>query len=412
MTIKQSFKTALNGLKANKSRSALTILGIVIGITSIILIMAIGAGAQNLILDQIRGMGSQTIAIQPGGEPSGLSDMISFLSDTLKEKDVQALRKKSNAPHLAEVMPELITSDTISSGSEAKQATIMGVSDLMVDIIDIYPEEGSFFTAEDVESMANVVVIGSGIKETLFGESEAIGQKVRIKNKDFRVIGVFKPKGQVSMFSLDEMAAAPYTTVQKYLMGINYYQEIVARATSENDVSAAVEEIKATLRETHNITDPSKDDFHIHTQSDIVQRVGIVTGVLAALLLSVAAISLVVGGIGIMNIMLVSVTERTREIGLRKALGATKKDILIQFLLEAILLTAIGGIIGITAGAVLAFLASLVLSATVSQGWKFSFPLSAAVVGLLVSSLVGFVFGLYPARRAAEKTPIEALRYE
>lgn len=412
MKLKQSFKTALNGLKANKSRSALTILGIVIGITSIILIMAIGAGAQNLILDQIRGMGSQTIMIHPGGEPTSISDIASLLSDTLKEKDAQALRNKNNAPHIAEVMPEIVTSTAISAGNEAKQATIMGVSDVLTSILDIYPEQGDFFTKEDVDGLASVVVIGNDIKKTLFGESDAIGQKVRIKNRSFRVIGVFKPKGQVGGFSLDDMAAVPYTTAQKYLMGIDYYQEIVVSATSEEDVPAAVEEIKATLRETHNIDDPSKDDFNINTQADIIGRIGIVTGVLTALLLSVATISLVVGGIGIMNIMLVSVTERTREIGLRKAIGATRRDILVQFLLEAVLLTAIGGVIGIASGALLAFFISMILSATVSTGWQFSFPISAAIVGLLVSSLVGFIFGLYPARRAAEKTPIEALRYE
>jgi putative ABC transport system permease protein len=412
MIFKHSLITALNGLKANKPRSALTILGIVIGVTAIILIMAIGAGAQNLILQQIRGLGSQTLIIQPGREPKGLSDFAAFLSDSLKEKDLLALQKKNNAPHLAEIMPEVVVYATISYQGEAKQATIIGASELLSRIADVYPDEGVFFSQDDIDSRASVVVIGSEIKKTLFGLSEALGQKVRIKGKDFRVVGVFGAKGQVSMFSLDEMAILPYTTAQEYLLGANYFNEIVARSTSEADVPLAVEEIRATLREAHNITDPDKDDFHIHTQTDIVQRVGVVTGVLTALLLSVAAISLVVGGIGIMNIMLVSVTERTREIGLRKALGATKKDILLQFLLEAVLLTALGGLAGVVVGATLSFLASLVLSRFVSSGWEFNFPFLAAVTGLLVSSLVGLIFGLYPARRAAEKTPIDALRYE
>jgi putative ABC transport system permease protein len=412
MTLKHSFITAFNGLKANKSRSALTILGIVIGVTSIILIMAIGQGGQNLILEQIRGLGSQTISIQPGREATGLSDFGSLFSDSLKERDFQALNKKSNAPHVAEVMPEVLSSAVLSYQGEAKQATIVGVSSFLVDIMDVYPEEGNFFTEEDVESRSAVVVIGSEVRKTLFGLSEAVGQKVRIKNKDFRVIGVFKPKGQVSMLSLDELAVVPFTTAQEYLLGINYYNEIAVRATSEADVPLAVEEIKATLREQHNIVDPAKDDFHVHTQADIVQRVSVVTSVMTALLLSVAAISLVVGGIGIMNIMLVSVTERTREIGLRKAIGATRRDILFQFLLESVLLTAVGGVVGVLCGAFLSLLTSFALSRMVSSGWGFSFPFSAAIVGIAVSSLVGLTFGLYPARRAAAKTPIESLRYE
>jgi len=412
MTVKHTLTTAFNGLKANKSRSALTILGIVIGVMAIIIIMAIGQGAQDLILDQIRGMGSATISIQPGREPTSLSDISALFADSLKEKDVKALMKKSNAPHLAEIMPEVVGAATLTHESEARQATVIGASDFLVNIFDVYPSEGTFFTREDIDTRATVVVIGSKVREALFGLSEAVGEKIRLKNKDFKVVGVFPSKGRVSMFNLDEMVVIPYTTAQDYILGGNYYQEIAGRATSEADVPLAVAEITATLRESHNITDPTKDDFHIHTQTDIMQRVGVVTNVLTALLLAVAAISLVVGGIGIMNIMLVSVTERTHEIGLRKAIGATRGDILKQFLLEAILLTASGGVIGIIAGALFSFLIALVLSQTVTPGWGFTFPISAALVGLLVSSLVGLVFGLYPARRAAAKTPIEALRYE
>ncbi|MDP3093511.1 MAG: ABC transporter permease [bacterium] len=412
MTFKYSFITALNGLRANKSRSALTILGIVIGITAIILIMAIGQGGQDLILNQIRGMGSATIVIQPGREPKGPSDFASFFSDSLKERDFKALKDKNNVPSVAEVMPEVMTTATFSYQGETKQATVIGASDLLADILDIYPTEGAFFTEEDINARASLVVIGSEIKKDLFGMSEAVGQKLRIKNRDFKVVGVLPARGQASMLNLDEMAVIPYTTAQEYLLGTSYYHEIALKAVSEEAVPRAVEEIKATMREMHNITDFEKDDFHVHTQADLVQRVSVVTDVLTALLLSVATISLIVGGIGIMNIMLVSVTERTREIGLRKAVGATEKDILRQFLLEAVLLTAIGGIIGILAGAVFSFLVSLVLSKVVGLDWSFTFPLSAALAGLIVSAVVGLAFGLYPAKRAAAKNPIEALRYE
>jgi len=412
MNLKYSFKSAFEALRANKSRSVLTILGIVIGITAIILIMAIGQGGQDLILNQVEGMGSQTISIQPGREPKGISDMASLFSDSLKEKDYEALKKKSNVPSVIEVMPEVIAVVTFSYEGETKQTSVIGASEILAEILDIYPSEGSFFTDEDINSRASVVVIGSEIKEDLFGLSQAIGQKIRIKNRDFRVVGVFPQKGQVSMFNMDEMAVIPHTTAQKYITGTNYYNEIILKVASESVVSQAIKEIEATMRESHNITDPEKDDFHVHTQADIIESVSIVTDVLTALLLSVAAISLIVGGIGIMNIMLVSVTERTREIGLRKAVGATQRDILVQFLLESVLLTAIGGVIGILAGAVFAFLISLILSKLLNLSWAFNFPLSAAMAGLVVSALVGLIFGIYPAKRAAAKSPIEALRYE
>ncbi|MBU4350948.1 ABC transporter permease [Candidatus Parcubacteria bacterium] len=412
MNLKYSLKTSFEALRANKSRSVLTILGIVIGITAIILIMSIGQGGQDLILSQIQGMGATTLAVQPGREPKGFSDMASLFSDSLKEKDYLALKKKSNVPSVVEVMPEVITSATLSFEGETKQVSVIGASEVLAEILNIYPSEGSFFTEEDIIARNSVVVIGSEVREDLFGFSEAVGQKIRIKNRDFRVVGVFPQKGQVSMFNMDSMAVVPHTTAQKYLTGTNYYNEIILKAVSEAAVPQAVREIEATLRESHNITDPSKDDFQIHTQADLVERVSTITNILTALLLSIATISLIVGGIGIMNIMLVSVTERTREIGLRKAVGATQKDILTQFLLESVLLTGIGGVIGIIAGAILAFLISLILSQVLKLNWAFSFPVSAAIAGLLVAGLVGLIFGIYPAKKAAAKDPIEALRYE
>jgi len=412
MNLKYSFKTSFEALRANKSRSVLTILGIVIGITAIILIMAIGQGGQDLILNQIKGMGATTLAIQPGREPEGFSDMASLFSDSLKEKDYLALKKKSNVPSVIEVMPEVVANATLSFEGETKQVSVIGASEILAEIMDIYPSEGSFFTEEDITARNSVVVIGSEVKEDLFGFSEAVGQKIKIKNRDFRVIGVFPQTGQVSMFNMDDMVVVPHTTAQKYLTGTNYYNEIILKAVSESAVPQAVREIEATMRESHNITDPSKDDFQVHTQADLVERVSVITNILTALLLSVATISLVVGGIGIMNIMLVSVTERTREIGLRKAVGAAQKDIMTQFLLESVLLTAIGGVIGIIAGAILAFLVSLILSQVLNLNWGFSFPISAAMAGLLVAALVGLIFGIYPAKKAATKNPIEALRYE
>lgn len=412
MKLKHGLITAFAGLRAHKSRSALTILGIVIGITAIIVMMSVGEGAQNLILNQIRGLGSQTIAIEPGAEPKGFSDFTQIFTDSLKQKDAESLKIPSNVRGIKEVSPNVVQVATVASSFEAIRANVIGVAPAIAKILELYPAEGQFFEDEDVKEKASVAVIGSDIKTDLFGESDALGQNIKIKGRTFRVIGIIAPKGQVSLFNIDKIVAVPYSTAQKYLFGINYFNSIIVQAESEQIVPSAVEEIKITLRQNHNISDPSKDDFHVMTQAEVANRAGAVTDILTALLVSIAAISLIVGGIGIMNIMIVAVTERTREIGLRKAIGATEKDILAQFLLEALMLTGIGGIFGIVLGAGLSYLAAFALSKIVSSVWTFTFPLSAALLGLAVSSAIGLIFGLYPARQASLKNPIEALRYE
>lgn len=412
MTLKYSFKTAISGLYANKSRSVLTILGIVIGITAIILITSIGQGAQSLILNQLQGMGSKTIIVIPGREPKGPSDVAQSLSDSLKEKDLTELKKRSNVPNLKQAMPILFGGETANYGGETYRLTIFGASEFLQDVLDVSINEGSFFTNEDIKSRADVVVIGLKVKDQLFGSSDAIGKKIKIKNRNFRVIGVLAPKGQVSLFNFDETAIVPYTTAQQYIFGIKYFHRFFIEADAEENIDRTVEDIKMTLRNSHGITDPSKDDFFVQTQVDLVSRLSIITDVLTLFLISVAAISLLVGGIGIMNIMLVSVTERTREIGLRKSLGATEKNILTQFLLEAVTLTTTGGVIGIILGAILSFITSTILSKFVGLNWSFTFSPIAAIIGFGVAALVGLIFGIYPARKASQKSPIEALRYE
>ena len=410
--LKHSVKMAFGALKTNKSRSFLTILGIVIGITAIMIMMSLGQGAQDLILNQVQGLGSKTIIVIPGREPKGPADSAQVFSDSLRERDLEALSKKENVPTLERIVPVVFGGATGGYENETYRLTIFGASEEMADLFHLSPEVGSFITADDVRARTSVVVIGSKVKHELFGESDAVGKKIKIKNRTFTVVGVLTQKGQVSFFNFDEVAIVPYTVAQSYIFGIKYFHRFMIEAGSEDLIPATVADIKTTLRFEHDIKSPDKDDFFVQTQADLAKTIGSITDVLKAFLVAVTAISLVVGGVGIMNIMLVTVTERTREIGLRKAVGATRRDILVQFLAEAVVLTGVGGVIGIILGVSLAYIGSQILANYIGSPWPFSLPLGATTISICVSTAVGLVFGLYPARQAARKSPIEALRYE
>lgn len=412
MTWRHLFKASATGLSTNRSRSILTIFGIVIGITAIMLVISLGAGAQDLILSQVQGLGTQTIAIIPGREPTGPSDITSFFSDSLKPKDLTALESKANVPGLKQIMPEVVTAGAAVHDSNTYQITVIGVTEVFAQIFDLHPKEGIFFSQGDVPSRSDVAVIGSKVAEHLFGSDDPLNQKIKIKGRSFKIVAVLPATGGGSLLNFDDMAILPYTSVQDYLLGTKYFNRIVVLANDNADVNVVADDIKITLRESHNITDQSKDDFTVQTQQDLANRLSTITTALTWFLVAVASIALFVGGVGIMNIMLVAVTERTREIGLRKALGATNRDILSQFLLEAVLLTAIGGIIGIILGSFLAFIIAFGLSKGLGLNWQFVFPWSGAILGFTVSTLIGLVFGGYPASQASKKSPIEALRYE
>ncbi|MDE2041370.1 MAG: ABC transporter permease [Patescibacteria group bacterium] len=413
MTWKHVLKTSLTGLSTNRSRSALTILGIVIGITAIMLVISLGAGAQALILGEVQGLGTNTIAIIPGQvSTSPTSNAGALYSDSLKPQDVTALLNKANVPQLQSLMPVVIAGDTATYGSNTYQVTVFGGTDLIADIFNLVPAEGQFFDSSDVLSLSSVVVIGADVQKYLFDTDEPLNENIKIKGRNFRVIGVLPKSGGGSLFNFDSMVIMPYTTVMTYVTGQKYYNRIITQAVSDAAVPMTAADIRQTLEESHNITDPTKDDFTIETQQTLANTLGTITNALTYFLVAVASIALFVGGVGIMNIMLVAVTERTREIGLRKALGARDRDILSQFLLEAVLLTAIGGIIGIVLGSSLAFLISLILSKGLGVNWQFVFPWSGAVLGFSVSAVIGLIFGGYPARQASKKSPIEALRYE
>lgn len=412
MKLNDSLKTAIIGLKTNKSRSALTMLGIVIGIAAVIVLMSIVQGAQEQILKEFQSLGAKTIIIQAGKKPEKGMGLEEVLTKSLKETELEALKKTNNVPGLDKISPLVIGSAVFSYRDKAKTATYVGTTDIWSDIMDIYPDKGRFFNNWEIKSSAPVVVLGSKLKEDLFGKDDAIGKEVRIKNINCKVIGTIAEKGQFMMVDIDNIAALPYTTAQRYISGIDFFPVILATAKNKDEVPIVARDITLTLRELHNIRDPEDDDFLVSTQVDIAQRTEVITGILTIILGAVASISLLVGGIGIMNIMLVSVTERTREIGLRKAVGAREKDILIQFLLEALILTLLGGIIGIIAGGIGSFLTTKILAQITPQGWVFAIPTWSIFLAFGVAALIGLGFGIYPAQKAAKLNPIDALRYE
>ena len=415
MKITDTFKTATAALARNKSRSGLTMLGIIIGIMAVILIMSIGSGAEGFILNQIQGFGAANISIEPGAvSKTGPPDMVRGINlTTIKSKDADAIRK---LPMVAAVSGYVPGKSQLVYGNNNLEANFLGVDADMAEISDLKLDAGRFFTSDEVKSQAQVAVIGSEIKNDLFEDSDPIGKKFKIKGKNFEVIGILEKKGSSGFENQDRQIYLPVSTAQKKLLGIDYFLAILAQVKSKDAVPQVEDEIKWAMREQHNIdnpeNDPSRDDFHTGTQAQAVEIISQVTGVLSIMLSSIAAISLVVGGIGIMNIMLVSVTERTREIGLRKAIGATNGDISLQFLMESVMLTLLGGILGIILGAVFSLAAALVIKSLGYTDWVFIVPAKSILLGVGVAAFVGLVFGIYPARRAAALNPIEALRYE
>jgi putative ABC transport system permease protein len=413
MKTNDTIKMAALGLTLHKSRSALTILGIVIGITSIILVMSLGQSAQQLIIGEIQGLGSANVYVIPGREPSGFDGGLStILTDSIKQRDIDDLSKKNNVPDAITVNPVVFWPVAVNYNSEVYNSTLIGSTEGIADFFDVKLAKGSMYTYDDIVQRSDVAVIGTKVAEKLFGLSDPIGEKIKIKSKSLRVIGVFAPKGQSPFVNFDEAVIAPYTTAQQYILGIKHFQRVTIQASSPDTINNVISDVKAVLRANHNITDPEKDDFFIQTQDDLVKTIGTITTVLTVLLTSVAAISLIVGGVGIMNIMFVSVTERTREIGLRKAVGATDKDILLQFLAEAVMLTFSGGVVGIILGTLLNVTAVAIVNRALGINFPFIFSYMGAFLGVTVSSLIGLTFGIFPARSAAKKSPIEALRYE
>jgi putative ABC transport system permease protein len=411
----EALRMAATGLLANRLRSGLTMLGILIGVSAVILLVAVGNGASVQINSQIQSLGANVIYVYPanakgaGGVSQGFGT-----GQSLSQADVDAINSRQQDPDVVAAIPITQTGGQITYGNQNYFAPTTGTTTAFPQVRDYQLAEGSFFTDDDLAARHRVVVIGQTVVTNLFGSTDPVGQTIKISRQSFRVIGVFAAKGATGFGSQDNVVVAPITTVWAYLTGARgkAISQIVASATSASAVTQAETEITTILLQQHQISDPNLADFQLQSQQDLLNQATSIATVLTLVLGAIAGISLVVGGIGIMNIMLVTVTERTREIGIRKAIGARRRDILVQFLIEAMVLSGLGGALGIAVGALLAREAPSIPAIASS-----SFPtpvVSAPSVALAfcVSVAIGLFFGIYPANRAARLHPIEALRYE
>jgi len=406
MNYKNLAKIATTALKRNKFRAILTMLGIIIGVGSVIAMLSIGESSKQSIRDEMSDMGTNMIMVMPGQQRRGGVMMGNENTKSLTLKDIEALKK--DAKYITEVSPQVSTSGQAVSGNNNWPTSIYGVDASYLDIRKYELEDGRVFTEKEINSLAKVCLVGQTVVENIFPNGvDPVGRTIRFGGIPLKVIGVLKEKGENGMgMDQDDLILAPYTSVQRRMLAITHIQSIYASAVSEEMSDAAIEEIETILRQQHKLNEGADDDFEVRSQAEMVEMVSSVTDMLTLLLGAVAGISLLVGGIGIMNIMFVSVTERTKEIGLRMSVGGRGFDILLQFLIEAVLLSILGGIIGIIFGSALSYLASTLLS--------MPFVIDTQAVGLsfLVCSVIGIFFGWYPARKAANLDPIDAIRHE
>jgi putative ABC transport system permease protein len=400
----QIYKVSLVALRRNPMRTVLTMLGVIIGVGCVVAMVAIGQGASAAIRSQIGSLGTNMLIIFSGSRSSGGVRHGMGSVQTLTVDDAAAIARE--CPSVAIAEPGVRTGAQVVYGNQNWSTSIQGTGPDFLTIRAWALAHGAYFTADDVKAATKVAVIGQTVAENLFGNTNPVGQIVRIKGLPFRVIGLLERKGANTMGDQDDIVCVPYTTAQKRLMGVTWIGTIVVSAVSPDAIGRANDEITALLRQRHRLGPTQEDDFGIRTQQEIASAATQMTGVLTLLLGAIASVSLLVGGIGIMNIMLVSVTERTREIGVRRALGARRGDIRLQFLIEASLISGLGGAVGIGIGIAIARLVSRV------GGWPTLVEPQIVAVAFLFAGLIGVGFGLYPAAKAARLNPIEALRYE
>ena len=399
-----SIDISYRAIRSNKVRSFLTTLGIIIGVAAVISLVSITGGAKNMIEGQLASLGANSLAVKSGKITKSGKTVVTGNVKPLTGKDVDAIGSIEAVKYVSAISN---TTANVVSGNRNVLTAVIGVGEDFIFINDWFPERGTFFNRLDVRETALVCILGKTVKESLFGSQDPIGKNVRIGKYTYRVIGVMSPIGPTpSGKDQDDIVLLPYTSVQKRLVGTRSLDRITIFVDPAYDLALAQAEVEKVLRRQHGIRDGMEDDFSVRTQQTQIKTIKNVSRILTVLLGSIASISLVVGGIGIMNIMLVSVGERTREIGIRLAVGAKEKNILVQFLIESVLLSLVGGAIGTAVGILISKLASAL------TGWPTQISVSAILVAFLFSAIVGIAFGIYPAKKAADLNPIEALRYE
>jgi putative ABC transport system permease protein len=415
MQIVNPVKISCKNLLAAKFRSFLTILGTIIGVASVIIIMAIGQSAQELILDQVKGVGSNLVGILPGAseEEGPPAAIMGISTTTLKYGDLLALMKEKNVPEIEDAAGYVMSTVTVSTEETDLNASLTGTTASYINVENAEIASGRFFTESEESGLVRAAVLGSSLAEDLFGHEDPLNKKIKINKHNFTVIGVFKERGSMAfgISSQDDSVFIPLRTAQKLILGINHLGFIRLKVKSADLIDSAIANTKITLRNQHNIDDPANDDFTIRDLASAIKMISDITNVLRYFLLAIGAIALIVGGVGIMNIMLISVSQRIREVGLRKALGAKNSDVVAQFLVESSAISFIGGIIGIILGVLTAFLASVIIQ-SLGYSWSFLISIWSVIIAAAVSILIGIIFGLYPAFKAARVSPMEALRYE
>lgn len=406
MNINNLVRIALKAMNNNKMRCFLTMLGVIIGVGAVIAMLAIGQGSKNSIRAQISEMGSNMIMIMPGAENRGGVRQSASDMQTLKPADYEALR--TEAERIMYITPSVNSSGQWVNGNNNYPSQVQGVNTEFLDIRQRNMAEGEMFTEEDVKSAAKVCVLGKTLVDNLFPDgSDPIGKVVRFGKIPLTVIGVLEEKGYNTMGQdQDDLALVPYTTVMKRILASDYLQGIQASAIDEEQTDATIAEITEILRRQHKLRDDEADDFTIRSMQELAEMISSTSSMMTVLLAAVAGISLLVGGIGIMNIMIVSVTERTREIGLRMSIGATGRDIMMQFLIEAVILSVTGGIVGILVGGLATWMISIFAN------WPVDISSGSVILSFAVCTIIGVVFGFYPAAKASKLDPIEAIRYE
>lgn len=407
MNFKQLLSESLTALTINKLRTSLATLGIIIGIGAVIALVSIGQASQKSIENQIESLGSNLLTVMPGAQVSGGVRGAMGGGTSLTYDDAKALSDPLKLPAVANVSPELSRRSQVSAGRNNTNTQVIGVTPAYLTVRNLNLSSGSFVSTSDIDGNTKVAVLGPQTSLDLFGEgTNPVGQTIRINNFTFRVIGVTVEKGGSGFSNQDDIIFLPLTTAQKLLFGVNHLSTITIQAKTSDEMTEAQNQVGYLLLARHKLGDPAQADFTILSQADILGAASEITGTFTALLSGIAAISLLVGGIGIMNIMLVTVTERTREIGLRKALGAKKGLVISQFLAESVILTLTGGVLGMLLGISLSFALSKIINL------PFVLSLTSILLAFGVSGAIGILFGWYPAQKAANLSPIEALRYE